>query len=85
MIYSLPVQLNSNELARLKKISTILRGNATVATHYADATHINESIKYGGCFITIDNRILSKRNDLSEVGAVVLRPTEWTDCFNKSD
>lgn len=85
MIYSLPVQLTSNEMARLKKISAILRGNATASAHYADATHINESIKYGGCFITTDKRILSKRNDLSEVGAVVLRPAEWIDCFNKSD
>jgi hypothetical protein len=85
MIYSLPVQLTSNELARLKKISEILRGNATVAAHYADATHINESIKYGGCFITTDKRILSKRNDLSKVNAVILRPAEWIDYFNKSD
>lgn len=84
MIYSLPVQLTADEVKKFRKIHEILTGNAIAGAHYADATHIAESIKYGGSFITTDRRILSKRNELQEIGAVIFKPSEWLSEFNSS-
>ena len=84
MIHTLPVQLTSEELIKRTKIYEILTGNAKPQAHYADATHIVESTKYGGCFITTDKRILNKRSELQGLGAVILKPSEWLYEFNSS-
>ncbi|MDE1892459.1 MAG: hypothetical protein KGI13_08195 [Betaproteobacteria bacterium] len=85
MIHTLSVQMTSDELFKQKKIHEILRGHANPEAHYADATHIAESTKYGGCFITTDKRILSKRDQLLDLGAVILSPSEWIEEFNRDD
>lgn len=81
-IYTLEVQLTPKELETLRSIHQILRGNANSTAHYADATHIAETIKYGGCFITTDRRILAKSTVLLQLGAVILKPSEWIEKFN---
>lgn len=82
MIFTIPVQLTQPEIQRLSNISTLLTGNATPSAHWADATHINESIKYGGCFITTDKRILSNKAELERFGAVILKPCEWMSFYS---
>ena len=77
MIYTLEVGLNIDEIKRLAAVNDILRGNANPTSHYSDATHIFQSIKYAGCFITVDNRILNKRSELKALGATILKPSEW--------
>jgi hypothetical protein len=84
IIYSLSVELNPQEKELLSYIHILLTGNALPPAHYADATHIFESIKYCGSFITTDNRILSKRADLEKLGAKILKPSEWINCYNSS-
>ncbi len=85
MIYSLSVQITVEEVKKQRKIHEILTGKASAGAHYADAAHIAESTKYGGSFITTDKRILSKRDELQKMGAVIFRPSEWLDKFNYAD
>lgn len=82
MIYSLEVQLTPQELETRRTIYQILKGNAKVTAHYADATHIAEATKYEGCFITTDKRILAKGAELRQIGAVILKPSEWLERFS---
>lgn len=81
MIFTIAVPLTQPEVRRLSNISVLLTGNALPSAHRADATHINESIKYGGCFITSDKRILSKKAELGEFGAIILKPCEWMNFY----
>ena len=76
-LFTLPVQPTLEEVKTQIAVHEILRGHANPLAHYADATHIAEATKYGGCFITTDIRILSKRAELAAIGAKVLRPSEW--------
>ena len=83
-LFTLPIQLTPQEMKTQLAIHEILRGDAKLLTHYADATHIAEATKYGGCFITTDKRILSRKSELKAVGAKVLKPSEWIAIYEYS-
>ncbi len=56
-IFTLPVGLNLDEQRRKLIFEQELQGNAQPGKHTADADHLFEAAKYGGYFITHDQRI----------------------------
>jgi len=66
-IFTMAVGLNSEEQRRKRIIEAELRGNAQPGKHAADADHLFEAGKYGGYFITYDQRIHKKAGRLGEV------------------
>jgi hypothetical protein len=67
LIYTEPVQLTPQELALHQKIRNILRGKAKPGKHDRDAYHVVESAKYGGYFITNDERLLRKAPEIADL------------------
>lgn len=85
MIFTIPTELNSDEKARKSKAHTILTGNGKPEKFAADAAHVFEAGKHGGYFITTDERILSKRDDLRKAThANILLPSEWLNLFQST-
>ena len=85
MIYTIETELVLDEKQQKAKIHGILTGNGKPEKYAADAKHVFEAGKYGGYFITTDNRILDKRVDLKKVcSATILLPTEWLKLFAES-
>jgi hypothetical protein len=66
-LFTIPVGLNLDEQRRKRIIEQELQGNARPGKHMADADHLFEAAKYGGYFITHDQRILTKAGRLGEV------------------
>ncbi|MHB8882633.1 MAG: hypothetical protein ACYC69_14140 [Thermodesulfovibrionales bacterium] len=78
MIYTIEGALTPEEKRRKSAIHATLTGNGKPETYAADAAHVFEAGKYGGYFITTDDRILKKRKELQDLsGAVILKPSEW--------
>jgi hypothetical protein len=65
-VFSYRVGLNAEEQRRHRIITQELQGNAKPGKHEADADHLFEAAKYGGYFITHDDRILSRAGRLGE-------------------
>jgi predicted nucleic acid-binding protein len=63
-IFTMSVELNPQEQDFRRKLTGALQGNALPGKHAADAYHLAEAAKYGGYFITHDDRILRKPGDL---------------------
>ena len=85
LIYTLETALTPDELARRAKIHAILTGNGKPEKYKADAAHVFEAGKYVGYFITTDQRILAKRQELSNVcAATIFLPTEWLRVFHEA-
>ncbi len=86
MIYTIRTNLIPEEQARKARIHSVLTGNGKPEKYAADAAHVCEAGKYGGYFITTDERILSKRDELRKVSpaATILRPSEWLKVFYKA-
>ena len=85
MLFSLEVGLNDEEKQRLSNIHSVLTGNGKPENYKADAQHIFEAGKYAGYFITTDERILKKQNDLEKIKniPIILKPSEWLNVFEK--
>jgi len=66
-IFTMAVGLNSDEQRRKRIIEAELQGNAQPGKHTADADHLFEAGKYGGYFITYDQRIHEKAARLGNV------------------
>ena len=66
-LFTIAVGLNSDEQRRKRIIEQELQGNARPGKHIADADHLFEAAKYGGYFITHDQRILTRAGRLGEV------------------
>lgn len=66
-IFTISTGLTQGEIDIARKIRAILQGNAKPGKHDADASHLAEAAKYGGYFITHDQRILSKLPELRQV------------------
>lgn len=82
MIFTLETSLTPDEIARKAKIHAVLTGNGKPDKYAADAAHVFEAGKYGGYFITTDERIIGKRDELRQVSpATILRPSEWLKLF----
>jgi len=85
MIYTIPTGLVPDEVTRKAKIHEILTGNGKPEKYAADAAHVFEAGKYGGYFVTTDQRILDKRAELNQIcTATILTPTEWLKIFDES-
>ena len=63
LIFSVPVEPNSQEHDLRRRVLALLQGNAKPETHEADARHIVEAGKYGSFFITNDKRRPIKMRD----------------------
>jgi hypothetical protein len=82
MIFTLATGLTAPEREQKAKIHRILTGNGKPDKYAADAEHVFESGKYGGYFITTDQRILAKREALLAVcAAMIVTPCEWLDIY----
>lgn len=86
LIYSIPVELRQSENETHSRLRIIMRGNALSDQHDADAFHVVEAGKYGGYFVTLDRRILSKRHEISSVipGLWIVKPQELVDIFRST-
>ncbi len=83
MIYTIETDLTHEETARKNKIQAILTGNGNTEKHIADAEHIFEAGKYVGYFITTDERILSKKQDIESICSVsIVKPSQWRSIFD---
>jgi hypothetical protein len=84
LIFTLKVGRNSEELRKYERIHKEMTGNGKPEKYAADADHIFEAGKYGGYFVTNDERILKKRESLNRLsGAFIVRPSEWQQIFSK--
>ena len=79
LIYSIKVQLNSNEIRTHKQVQEILQGNCLEGKHKKDAFHVVESEKCGGkYFITKDQRLLDKAVEIFRILPIkILKPSEY--------
>lgn len=76
-IYSLNVQLTEQEQRVKENILHILAGNGKGERMAQDSNHIFEAHKYGGYFVTTDDRLLKKKKELSTIcNAMIVRPSE---------
>jgi hypothetical protein len=67
-IFNLRPGLTASQGAERRRVEAILRGNALPGKHTADASHLSEAAETGcGYFITHDERILKKRDELQAV------------------
>jgi len=66
-VFTISVELTPDEQRRKCVITAELQGNAKPGKHGAVADHLFEPAKYGGFFITEDDRILKRAGRLSEV------------------
>jgi hypothetical protein len=84
-IFTIGVELNSDEQRRKRVIAAELQGNAKPGKHEADTDHLFEAAKYGGFFITEDHRLLKRVGRLSEVLPPSLTVVTLTDFFSIFD
>ncbi len=85
MIFSYLVGLNPEEQRKRRLIEQELQGNAAPGRHAADADHLFEAAKYGGYFITHDQRILNrsgKTRDLLPPSLNVVTLAKFLAIFN---
>ena len=85
MLYTIETSLNQDEVARKNQIHAVLTGNGKPEKYAADAAHVFEASKYVGYFITTDQRILGKREELRRVSAAtIFTPSEWLKVFHEA-
>ncbi len=85
MIYTIETSLNLDEVARRNQIHAVLTGSGKPEKYAADAAHVFEAGKYVGYFITADQRILGKREELRRLsGATIFTPGEWLKVFHEA-
>jgi predicted nucleic acid-binding protein len=66
-IFTIPMELNFQERDFRCRVAAALQGNAAAGKHAADAYHLAEAAKYGGYFITHDERVLKRSGDLRDL------------------
>lgn len=78
MIYTIQTSLTESEYKVKQAIWDTLTGNGNPEKMKADSEHIFEAHKYGDYFITTDDRILKKRDELTKIGVScwIMLPTE---------
>ena len=85
-IYTEPVSLTPEEGRRHQQVRDLVRGNATPGKHDRDAYHMVEAAKYGGYFITRDQRLIRKRSEIARVlgqGFNIVTPTEFLEIYKQ--
>ncbi len=82
MIYTIETSLTPEEIARKIQIHATLTGDGKPEKYAADAAHVFEAGKYVGYFITTDQRIIRKRDELQHLSsATICTPSEWLKIF----
>ena len=84
--YTMPVSLTPGEVERHQQVRDLVRGDAKPGKHDRDAYHMVEAAKYGGYFITRDDRLLKKRSEIARLlgaGFVIVTPTEFLEAYNR--
>ena len=77
LIYTIETSLTPDEQTRKTKILMILAANGKPENMIKDSEHIFEADKYGSYFVTADERILKKREELMDIVSVnILKPSE---------
>jgi len=82
-VHTLPVELTEVETGAHGAAIRSMQGSASPYRHAADALHLFEAAKYGGChFITWDKRILKKAGDGEQpCGLRAVTPALWTRIY----
>ncbi|RUO29710.1 hypothetical protein CWE12_06990 [Aliidiomarina sedimenti] len=76
-LYTIETGLAQHERQKKQEIWDILTGNGKPEKMQQDAEHVFEAHKYGGYFITTDNRILKLRGELHKIcNAHIVKPGE---------
>lgn len=77
MIYTIETSLTNGEKQQKIEILKILTGNGNPEKMKKDAEHVFEAGKYGGYFITTDERILKRKFSLEAICSVtIVKPSE---------
>jgi hypothetical protein len=78
LVYTNKVPLRPDERSRLRKIHVVLTGNGKPENVEDDARHIFEAQKYGPYFVTTDERLLRRADEIrAECGVEILRPSKF--------
>ncbi|MFS8980118.1 hypothetical protein PO002_37645 [Cupriavidus necator] len=84
LLYSIDVSLTPEEQADRDRILDVLAGNGSRDRMGQDATHVFEASKYTGYFVTTDERILKKKNELENIcAATIVKPSEFLSLVQK--
>jgi len=77
-IKTMPVALNPQEIERMLTLFQVAAGNAQSKNIISDLQHVAESAKYGNYLITVDKRLLNRKDKVREVfpGLTVIEPIE---------
>jgi hypothetical protein len=74
-LQTMKFELTDAEQQLKKQILSILAGNGKPENMMADAMHVFEAQKYGNYFVTLDEGILKKADDIKELcGLNIIRP-----------
>ena len=75
--------LESDERDRKGKILKILAGNGKPENMVRDAEHVFEADKYSSYFVTTDERLLKKKEELKDVVSLhILKPNELLEIID---
>ncbi len=86
--YTIPSDFTDEEKDLLWRIEKILTGNGKVENIRQDARHIFEANKHGHYFVTTDERILRKKEELYQIcscSLLIVKPTELVDLIKAHD
>ena len=82
LVFTISTERTPEEELRLQSIHTEMTGDSKPEKYAADANHIFEAGKYGRYFVTNDERILKKRQELNQLsGVLIVRPSEWIEAY----
>lgn len=83
-IFSLVTTLTPEEESKKSEIWFILTGNGKPEKMKPDSEHVFEAHKYGGYFVTNDQRIIKKRENLMNIcNAIIITPCEMVEIINE--
>jgi ribosomal protein S8 len=85
-IFTIEVQLTSQEDAELKVVETIIVGNGNLEKRKSDCRHIFEAQKYGRYFVTTDNGILKHGNAIKKKFSTlsIVKPSEFLEIVKQN-
>jgi len=86
LVYTMEVGLNPNEGKMFRRIHEILTGDGKLENVVQDAQHIFEAQKYGSYFVTTDDRLLKKADDIRQACRVEIKlPSEFLEIVRSYD
>ncbi|MCL6484017.1 MAG: hypothetical protein I4O49_07505 [Janthinobacterium lividum] len=84
MLFTFPVRPSTDEERKKVLVEAILKGLSKSDKHLPDAKHVLEAGMHHGYFITTDDRINNRKDELKEAcGVRVVRPAEWLVLWDK--